>query len=77
MLGRHVYRVHSEDGRWTVLKEGEDRPRGTFVNRSEAVSEAARLAGSDQPSKVVIDNGDGTLGEEQLFGADPGENIGA
>ena len=75
MLGRHVYRVHPEDGRWTVIKEGESQPRGGFARREEALAEATRLAGLDKPSKLIVDNGDGTLAEEQFFGTDPGENI--
>jgi len=77
MLGRHVYRVHPVGGRWTVTKEGEDHPRAGFPGRDEAVSEAIRLAGSDKPSKVIVDGGEGKIEEERLFGNDPGENIGA
>src|ERR1043165_9427749 len=42
MLGRHVYRVHPTEGRWTVTKEGESQPRGGFANREEALAEARR-----------------------------------
>jgi len=44
MLGRHVYRVHPAEGRWTVTKEGESRPRASFGDREEALAEARRLA---------------------------------
>jgi len=77
MLGRHVYRVHAAEGRWTVTKDGEEQPRASFARREQAIDEAMRLAEADEPSKVTVDNGDGTLAEERLFGADPGENIGA
>ena len=40
MLGRHVYRVHPAEGRWTVTKEGESQPRGAFAGREEALAEA-------------------------------------
>ena len=70
MLGRHVYRVHSTGERWEVIKEGEEDPRAVFRQREEAIAEAFRLAGSDQPAKVTIDNGDGTIAQEHLFGAD-------
>lgn len=70
MLGRHVYRVHPADGRWTVTKEGEDQPRAGFASRDEAVAEARRLANANQPSKVTVDNGDGVILDEQLVGRD-------
>lgn len=70
MLGRHVYRVHPTEGGWTVTKEGEERPRAGFPGREEAIAEAVRLAGSDEPAKVTVDNGDGTIAEEWLFGSD-------
>jgi Uncharacterized protein conserved in bacteria (DUF2188) len=76
MLGRHVYRVHSTDAGWTVTKEGEDRPRASFAGREEAIAEAVRLAGRDEPAKVTVDNGDGTISEEWLFGSDPLEALG-
>ena len=70
MLGRHIYRVHPTEGRWTVTKEGEGQQRGEFANRDEALAEARRLANADQPSKVTIDNGDGIILEEHLLGRD-------
>ena len=70
MLGRHVYRVHPVEGSWTVTKEGEPQARGEFGSREEAVAEACRLADADQPSRVLVDNGDGVILEERLFGTD-------
>ncbi len=70
MLGRHVYRVHPADGGWTITKEGESETRGRFGGRDEAVAEACRLADADQPSRVLVDNGDGVILQEQLFGSD-------
>lgn len=70
MLGRHVYRVHHEGGRWTVAKEGEARPLGEFAACEEAMAEACKLADTDQPSRVVVDDGDGVIIEERLFGSD-------
>lgn len=75
MLGRHVYRVHLEDGSWSVTKEGESQPRGTFGGRSEALAEASRLAQADQPSRVTVDDGDGIIVEERLFGADLSQEL--
>lgn len=75
MLGRHVYRVHSTGESWQVKKEGERDPRAVFRHREEAIAEAFRLAGSDQPAKVTIDNGDGTIAQEHLFGDQEGENF--
>jgi hypothetical protein len=75
MLGRHVYRVHPADGRWIVKKEGEDRSRGDYAGREEALAEACRLADSDQPSRVTVDDGDGAITEERLFGTDLGQQI--
>ncbi len=70
MLGRHVYRVHAADGKWMITKEGEDHTRGEFSGREEAIAEACRLADADKPSRVLVDDGDGLILEEQLFGAD-------
>lgn len=70
MLGRHVYRVHLGDGSWSVTKEGESEARGSFGRREEALAEACRLAQTDQPSRVTVDDGDGIIVEERLFGAD-------
>jgi hypothetical protein len=70
MLGRHIYRVHRTGQAWTVTKEGEGGPRAEFRGREEAIAEAVRLAGSDEPAKVTVDNGDGSLAEEWLFGSD-------
>ncbi|MBV9521282.1 MAG: DUF2188 domain-containing protein, partial [Alphaproteobacteria bacterium] len=51
MLGRHVYRVTpAADGVWTVLKEGEPRPRGARPTKAEAVDFARSLAAADEPS---------------------------
>ena len=61
MLGRHVYRVHPTEQGWTVTKEGEDHPRSGFPDREQAIAEAVRLAESDEPAKVTVDTGDGTI----------------
>ncbi len=77
VLGRHVYRVHADNGWWTITKEGETQPRGDFADRQAAMDEACRLADADQPSRVVVDNGDGVIVEERLFGADLSQELGA
>lgn len=77
MLGRHVYRVGPAHGGWAVSKEGEDHPRAQFQTREAAMDEAIRLARSDPPARVILDNGDGVILEEKLFGADPGTDLGA
>jgi hypothetical protein len=71
MLGRHIYRVApAPDGAWTVLKEGEAKPRGKPATREAAIELACSLAGADQPSRVTIENDDGTIADERSFGAD-------
>ncbi len=70
MLGRHVYRVHLDADRWSVTKEGESEPRANFADRAAALAEARRLAEADKPSRITIDNGDGVIEEEHLFGSD-------
>jgi hypothetical protein len=75
VLGRHVYRVHASGGRWTVSKEGEMQPRGDFAGREEAVAEACRLAETKQPSRVTVDDGDGIILDERLFGSDLSQEI--
>jgi hypothetical protein len=77
MLGRHVYRVHPAEGRWTITKEGEAQPRGAFGDREEALAAACRLAETDQPSRVTVDDGDGIIQEEKLFGSDLSQELGA
>ena len=75
MLGRHVYRVHPDGEEWAVTKDGEDRSRANYESREEAVAEAIRLARSDQPAKVRVDNDDGSIAEERLIGHDPSDDI--
>jgi hypothetical protein len=70
MLGRHIYRVHPGDGRWNITKEGETAPRAIIADQGAAIAEACRLAKLDEPSRVTIDDGDGKILEERLFGAD-------
>jgi hypothetical protein len=77
MLGRHSYRVHPSDAGWVVLKEGESEPRARFDAREAAFAEACRIAATDQPSRVTVDDGDGRLVEERLFGADLAQELGA
>ena len=77
MLGRHVYRVHRSDDGWSVTKEGESGPRAGFAGRDEALAQACRLAEADEPSRVIVDDGDGALLEERLFGADLSQELGA
>ena len=76
MLGRHVYRVTPRDGNaWVVRKDGEDKARGERGARSEALDFACQLAAADEPSKVVVENGDGTVAEEHVFGIDQGQLV--
>ncbi len=75
MLGHHVYRVRPEGEDWTVIKDGEDRARANFDDREQAIAEAMRLARSDQPAKVRIDNGDGSIAEERLIGRDSSDEL--
>jgi hypothetical protein len=75
MLGRHVYRVHADGDEWMVTKDGEEHSRAVFASREEAVTEGIRLARSDLPAKVRIDNTDGSIAEERLFGHDPSDDI--
>jgi hypothetical protein len=74
MLGRHVYRVSpAAKGEWLVAKEGEAQPRGTRPSRDAAVKYACDLAAADEPSKVSVEDGQGKLADERIFGVDPGE----
>ena len=75
MLGRHVYRVHPAENRWTVIKEGETQTRGEFAGRNEAIAEACRLADADKPSRVLVNDGDGLIIEERLFGSDSSQDF--
>ena len=77
MLGRHVYRVHPAEARWIVNKEGENEARADFGDRDEAVAEACRLAKADQPSKVIVDDGDGVILKEHVFGSDLSQELDA
>ena len=75
MLGRHVYRVHPVEGRWSVTKDGETQARAECGRREEAVAEACRLAETDPPSKVVVEAGDGVILDEHLFGSDLSQEL--
>ncbi len=76
MLGRHVYRVSpAAKGQWLIAKEGEAHPRGTRPSRDAAVKYACDLASADEPSKVSVEDGKGTLADERIFGVDPGEAL--
>ncbi|HKS89796.1 MAG TPA: DUF2188 domain-containing protein [Stellaceae bacterium] len=77
MLGRHVYRVQLEGARWTVRKEGEMQPLGDFALQEEAVAAAGRWAERDQPSRVVVADGDGAILDERLFGRDLSQELDA
>jgi Uncharacterized protein conserved in bacteria (DUF2188) len=77
MLGRHSYRVHPSDAGWIVVKEGETQPRARFDGCDAAVAEACRLAAADEPSRVTVDDGEGRITEERLFGADLSQELGA
>jgi hypothetical protein len=77
MLGRHVYRVtHTAEGGWSVRKDGEAAPRGHKDSRDEALRLACDLAKADEPSRVILEPGDGTISEEHRFGVDTGQAIG-
>ena len=75
MLGRHVYRVHPAEGRWKVVKEGDAAGPAEFGRRHDAVAEACRRAETDQPSKVIVDDGDGVILDEHLFGSDLSQEL--
>jgi len=53
-----------------VDKRGGRSSTGDFPGREDAIAEAVRLAEADEPAKVIIDNGNGTITDEWLFGAD-------
>jgi hypothetical protein len=43
--------------------------------RQQAISDAVRLAEANEPAKVTIENSDGTIANEWLFGVDPTEEL--
>jgi hypothetical protein len=78
MLGRHVYRVRPlETGGWQVAKDGEDSGRGTRRSQREARALAEQLAAADEPSRIVVEDKDGAIAEERLFGEDGVATLGA
>jgi hypothetical protein len=80
MLGRHVYRVSLAGGVWNITKEGETAAgagQSGFVDREAALAEACRRAEADKPSRVIVDDGDGKILEEQLFGSDLSQELGS
>jgi hypothetical protein len=73
MLGRHVYRVSPlKTGGWSVYKEGEATARGSRATREDATHYAWELATQDEPSKVIVEEADGVIAAERLFGVDVG-----
>jgi Uncharacterized protein conserved in bacteria (DUF2188) len=76
MLGRHVYRVSPrENGEWGVQKDGEAVACGSRSSREQATQLACELAEQDEPSKVVVEAGSGTIADERLFGADTAQEL--
>jgi hypothetical protein len=55
-------------------KEGGSEARDSRETRERAVELACALAAADKPSKVIIENNDGTLADERVFGTDRGVN---
>lgn len=71
MLGRHVYRVSQRaEGSWAIEKDGETGERGRWPSREEAMRRASDFASRDLPSKVVVEEANGVLADERLFGED-------
>ena len=76
MLGRHVYRVRpNATGGWSVQKEGEPNARGERASRADAHAWAAELAASDEPSRLLVEDGHGAIAEERSFGTDAADAI--
>lgn len=76
MLGRHVYRIApAGNGAWIVRKDGEAAPLGRKDSRDEALRLACALAQADEPSRVLVEPGDGTIAEAGKFGADTGQEV--
>jgi hypothetical protein len=77
MLGRHVYRVSAAPSAgWQVCKDGEAETLGSRPSREQALRLARELATADEPSKIVVENPDGTIGDEEVFGVDQGLDVG-
>jgi hypothetical protein len=73
MLGRHVYEVTElPHGNWTLHESGQRVAVETFQDRDAAIVAAERLARAAQPSKIIVQNADGTVDHERLFGVDKG-----
>ena len=64
MFERREYRVHKRGERWRIL-------RGVIAiatgDRVSAIESAQRLAESDRPSRVVIENDQGDAEAEWMF----------
>ena len=75
MLGRHIYRVSRSSEGWVVRKDGEPDSRGERPTKEEAIALACSLAEKDEPSRVTVENADGTLFEERAFGVDRGQIV--
>jgi Uncharacterized protein conserved in bacteria (DUF2188) len=75
MLGRHIYRVSQSSEGWVVRKDGDPESRGERSTREDAIDLACSLAERDEPSRVNVENPDGTLSEERAFGVDRGQTV--
>lgn len=53
-----------------MRKDGEAVACGRRPSREQATELAFELAAQDEPSKVVVEAGGGTIADERLFGAD-------
>jgi hypothetical protein len=71
MPGRHVFEVTGlPDGSWALCESGKDAIGKSFADQAEALVHAERLARAAQPSKIIVENADGTIDHERVFGTD-------
>jgi hypothetical protein len=69
MLGRHVYRVTPRrGGGWNITMEGGESPTEVWESRAAAVAVACKIAAENTPSRVLVENANGTLADDRQFG---------
>jgi uncharacterized protein DUF2188 len=74
---RVVYSVEPRpNGEWATQRRGSERAASVSENKSQAISEARRLAQQHPLSQVVIKAENGRVEREYTYGADPSQRRG-
>ena len=63
-----VYHVEPKGEDWQVRKEGAERASGVYGTKKEAIAAGRGLAQKNEPSRLVIHGGDGSVQRKHSYG---------